>query len=368
LFIRLSDLIFLEEIFHPSNSLNWSLTFVFSLTSVVPKVRGISEKAAAALITRFGTLDNLMANVDQIEEKRYREALAESTELVQRSLQLVQLKRDIPDIPPIESFKYFKHDPAKFISFCRKFRFLSLIKSEGDTDIFTARGKGSVTTLGIEQELLDTPAQRLKEQDDRPRWMRVEGAVRAKFLEERGGDDFEEQEVAPGSAAQEQEEESIPGLVATDAQIEKVASKTPLSAVDAAVQRARDRVAAIREAAAARVVPTMPHVSVVSKQTTDEVVESDEAEEFQRSLAKPDEEEDAVFETEAADERGDSLIEYADADGHISMYEEDGLVEEDDEYELMLRAVPGRDAVMNDDDDLFEEYVNSGLVLLQTGI
>lgn len=61
----------------------------------VPGVPGIGPKTAAQLISEFGTLDNLLANLDRIKGKR-RENIEASRQILPLSRQLVELKRDLP--------------------------------------------------------------------------------------------------------------------------------------------------------------------------------------------------------------------------------------------------------------------------------
>jgi DNA polymerase-1 len=63
----------------------------------VPGVEGVGPKTAAQLIQQFGSLDGLMANLDQIKGKR-RENLEKARDLLPLSRTLVTLRRDA-DIP-----------------------------------------------------------------------------------------------------------------------------------------------------------------------------------------------------------------------------------------------------------------------------
>lgn len=61
----------------------------------VPGVRGIGPKKASELINRFGSLDNLYAHVNEIENERVRNMLIENREMAYISRKLVTLKRDV---------------------------------------------------------------------------------------------------------------------------------------------------------------------------------------------------------------------------------------------------------------------------------
>lgn len=61
----------------------------------VPGVRGIGPKKAAELINQFGSLDELYARIDEIQNERVRGMLTESRDLAYISRDLVTLKRDV---------------------------------------------------------------------------------------------------------------------------------------------------------------------------------------------------------------------------------------------------------------------------------
>jgi DNA polymerase-1 len=61
----------------------------------VPGVPGIGEKTAVELIREFGSVDNLLANLDRVKGKR-RENLATHAEQARLSKQLVTLRDDVP--------------------------------------------------------------------------------------------------------------------------------------------------------------------------------------------------------------------------------------------------------------------------------
>ena len=64
-------------------------------TDNVPGVRGIGPKKAAELINRFGSLDNLYAHIDDVENERVRNMLRDNREMAYISRQLVTLKTDV---------------------------------------------------------------------------------------------------------------------------------------------------------------------------------------------------------------------------------------------------------------------------------
>jgi DNA polymerase I len=62
----------------------------------IPGVPGIGEKTALKLIARYHNLENLLARLDEIKEKKLKERLKEHVEQARLSRELVQLKDDVP--------------------------------------------------------------------------------------------------------------------------------------------------------------------------------------------------------------------------------------------------------------------------------
>jgi DNA polymerase I len=62
----------------------------------VPGVPGIGLKTGAKLLQDFGTLDNLLANIDRVQGAKKQESLRAAAEAVQLSRRLVRLATDVP--------------------------------------------------------------------------------------------------------------------------------------------------------------------------------------------------------------------------------------------------------------------------------
>ncbi len=61
----------------------------------IPGVPGIGEKTAKSLIEEFGSLDNLLAHLDQVKNPRVREKIVQNRELLELSRRLVTVCRDL---------------------------------------------------------------------------------------------------------------------------------------------------------------------------------------------------------------------------------------------------------------------------------
>lgn len=97
----------------------------------VPGVKSIGPKTAAELIGEFGTLENLLDNVDKIKQPKRREVLTQYAELAKISKTLVTLKRDCVGIPPLEDLVLQPSDAEKLGAFVREHGFTSLASRLG---------------------------------------------------------------------------------------------------------------------------------------------------------------------------------------------------------------------------------------------
>jgi DNA polymerase-1 len=62
----------------------------------IPKVPGIGPKTAADLLAQFGTIDALLARLDEVAKPKVREALKTNLEQLKRALQLVSFRHELP--------------------------------------------------------------------------------------------------------------------------------------------------------------------------------------------------------------------------------------------------------------------------------
>ena len=68
----------------------------------IPGVEGVGEKTAAKLIAQFGSLANLLADIEKIESPRLREKIAASREQILSNAEMVRLDTSIPLPMPLE--------------------------------------------------------------------------------------------------------------------------------------------------------------------------------------------------------------------------------------------------------------------------
>ena len=79
----------------PAQVIDW-LALVGDTSDNVPGVKGIGGKGAVQLLQEFGDLETLLARVDEVKQKRAREALKEQADAARLSRRLVTIKLDVP--------------------------------------------------------------------------------------------------------------------------------------------------------------------------------------------------------------------------------------------------------------------------------
>jgi DNA polymerase-1 len=93
----------------------------------IPGVPGIGVKTAAELIQRYGTLENLLENLDEITQPKRRETLKGNIALARISKDLVKLKDDVPVTQTLQSFAVKPFEPEKAFEFLKEQHFTALM-------------------------------------------------------------------------------------------------------------------------------------------------------------------------------------------------------------------------------------------------
>ncbi|MDA7801559.1 DNA polymerase I [Candidatus Pelagibacter sp.] len=95
----------------------------------VPGVPGIGVKTAAELINKYGTLEKLLDNAQEIKQNKRRETLIENKDKAIISKKLVTLMKDAPVKRKIEEFNLKEIDKDKLYKFLREMEFNRLLSS-----------------------------------------------------------------------------------------------------------------------------------------------------------------------------------------------------------------------------------------------
>ena len=120
----------------------------------IPGAPGIGDKGSVELIQRFGTLDNLLEHVDEIERKTYRESLQHNRDAVLLSRELVTIDRNVAVEFNPESMKAQTPDVPAARQLFTQLEFTSLVKefleestAIGETDYREAKSASDVEAI-----------------------------------------------------------------------------------------------------------------------------------------------------------------------------------------------------------------------------
>jgi len=99
----------------------------------IPCVKGIGEKTAVSLISKFGSLDELFNNLDDVS-KRQKVLIEEKKEDAVLSKELVTIKTDVDIETRLDKFKYNGFDDDKLRQIFQELEFKNLLRELGDED------------------------------------------------------------------------------------------------------------------------------------------------------------------------------------------------------------------------------------------
>ncbi|MBI2811746.1 MAG: DNA polymerase I, partial [Candidatus Melainabacteria bacterium] len=120
-----------KELFgvHPEQMVDF-LAMMGDASDNIPGLEGFGPKTAAALLSEFGTLENLLENPDKVSGKK-RETLISGKEIAEMSKKLATIQTNI-DFPHEETFFHLKTpELEKVKTFYHEMRFMSLLRELG---------------------------------------------------------------------------------------------------------------------------------------------------------------------------------------------------------------------------------------------
>ncbi|MCB9964851.1 MAG: DNA polymerase I [Rhodospirillales bacterium] len=116
----------------------------------VPGVPGIGPKTAAQLLGEFGSLENLLDNLDSIKQPKRRDVLKENTEQARLSKRLVTLAQDAAVPVSLEQMSAHDRDMPQLQAFLEEQGFRSLLaRLTGNTPAQNSKSPESATTLAV---------------------------------------------------------------------------------------------------------------------------------------------------------------------------------------------------------------------------
>jgi DNA polymerase-1 len=121
------------------------LALVGDSSDNVPGVKGIGEKGAVELITQYGALEDILAQVDTITKKRPREALQQQADAARLSKALVTIHTDVPLTFDRARFALSAPDRGALRALYQELEFSSLLRDVGGAPGDAASSGGSAT-------------------------------------------------------------------------------------------------------------------------------------------------------------------------------------------------------------------------------
>lgn len=112
----------------------------------VPGVPGIGEKTARALIEQFGTVENLLSNIDQVSGKKRQENLRQFGEQARLSKTLVTLLDDLPLDVDYDNFVLSEPNREALTSLFKELEFHKLLQEFSSDERASAEGYRTVVS------------------------------------------------------------------------------------------------------------------------------------------------------------------------------------------------------------------------------
>ncbi len=124
----------------------------------IPGVPGIGEKKAKVLVRQFGSIENLLNNLDQVKEKRSRESLQEFADQAMLSKKLATILLDVPIPWDEEDLKIKLPNPEKLLPLFELLEFRSFAKRVfTDPEIIPQEAIPSQLASGGQMDLFADP-------------------------------------------------------------------------------------------------------------------------------------------------------------------------------------------------------------------
>jgi len=101
----------------------------------IPGAKGIGEKGAAELITKYGSVEKAIDHADEVSNKRYREALQQQRDQVMLSKQLAMIATDVPLKLELDTLERREPDVSALAALYRELGFSSLLKELGTSAV-----------------------------------------------------------------------------------------------------------------------------------------------------------------------------------------------------------------------------------------
>ena len=143
-----------EEFGVPANLMLDYQILVGDTVDNVPGVQKVGPKTAVKLLLEYGSLDNLMANADQVKGV-VGENLRKAVDWLPTGRQLLKIRTDcdlneyVPELPSLETIRLAQPNEADLLAFYEKYGFKGLVRSRGAGAPESANNKPSAKTAFV---------------------------------------------------------------------------------------------------------------------------------------------------------------------------------------------------------------------------
>ncbi len=127
------ELVFKKWGVHPHQMVDL-LALVGDKADNIPGVPGIGQKGAAGLLAKYGSLDGILAELEQLKG-RQRSSLEQHVELARLCQELATIDLQVPLAQPITSLTLTPPDPASLNELFKELQFYSLLSEEALSDV-----------------------------------------------------------------------------------------------------------------------------------------------------------------------------------------------------------------------------------------
>src|SRR5256886_802675 len=125
----------------------------------IPGAKGIGEKGAAELITKFGCVEKALDHAAEVSNKRYREALQQQRDQVLLSKQLATIATDVPMKLELRALERREPDVPALAALYRELGFSSLLKELGSSTVAASAPTASGTEEKADYAQLANPGE-----------------------------------------------------------------------------------------------------------------------------------------------------------------------------------------------------------------
>lgn len=111
----------------PHQIIDW-LTLVGDSVDNIPGVEGVGPKTASTLLQKFGSIEQILANIDSVSPPRIKENILKSREILCRNKDLIKLNCNVQCDFSLEDYALTEPDNQKLNELFKRLGFKSLLK------------------------------------------------------------------------------------------------------------------------------------------------------------------------------------------------------------------------------------------------